>query len=218
MQAQSNTLLLSLPWPVVRAFVLCVTAVYTHSHTVSEQNMVNGGDPLMQSPNIMYQQPMGGSPLPPQLSDNPQLPQPGTGTITTSGGSFPLPPTPTSSVDLDKKTVQTKLMSPTSVPASQPLSSTAPSQPLPIEPKAEIKTEIKTEQVSSTPSVATGRNPLPSTTDGSVDMGHSEPLPSVSAAPTPQVPSGTQCSFLFWDYYPLNDLPLSLSPFFPLSI
>lgn len=176
--------------------MLCVTAVNTHSHTVSDQNMVNG-DPLMQSTNFMYQQPIGGSPLPPQLSDNPQLPQPGTGTITTSGSSFPLPPTPTSSVDLDKKTIQTKLMSPTSVPASQPPSSTAPSQPLSIEPKTEIKMEIKTEQVSSTPPVATSRNPLPSTTDGSVDMGPSEPLPSVSAAPTPQVPSGMQCSFLF---------------------
>lgn len=180
--------------------------------------MVNG-DPLMQPSNFLYQQPVGGSPL--QLSDSPQLPQPGT--ATTSNSNFPLPPTPTSSVDSDKKSTQMKLMSPTSVPASQPPSSTALSQqPPPIEPKTEIKTEIKTEQVSSTPPVASTRNPLPSTTDGSVDVGPSEPVPSVTAAPTPQVPSGTQHALLFCDCYllplrfsssHLSSSPLSL--FFP---
>ena len=153
--------------------------------------MVNG-DPLMQPANFLYQQPMGGSPL--QLSDSPQLPQPGT--TTTSNSTFPLPPTPTSSVDSDKKSTQIKLMSPTSVPASQPPSALS-QQPPAIEPKTEIKTEIKTEQVSSTPPVASTRNSLPSTTDGSVDVGPSEPVPSVPAAPTPQVPSGTQCTLCF---------------------
>lgn len=144
------------------------------------------------------QQQPGGVPLPPPQLGVPQPPQ--TSTASSSGSlPFQLPPTPASSIDSDKKSVQMKLLSPTSS-TPQPLPPSSSQAPT-TEPKVELLSEIKAESFS--PSTAVSAHNPSSRPEGNTGMDTlpSEPLPSVPNVPTPsQVPSGMR---VLWNIIPL---------------